>query len=113
MAHPEADGGVLSAPAEALSLEAGRAKADRERAMERDAEVACALAFLTVADHEDCIRTPPCCRDYDPMPYPEAEPFPSDMYVGTGIAALYGGPMTARLAVELAGWNITPGRYPE
>ena len=101
-------------PVDALSLEEGRSRMERDKELERVKESECRPDFLVNPEHlDECVCLPPCCRDYDPMPYPEAEPFPSDMYVGTGIAALYGGPMTARLAVELAGWNITPGRYPE
>lgn len=53
-------------------------------------------------------------REYDPMPYPEALPYPESMYEGTGIGALYGlSPMTPSQAASLVGWTITPGRYPE
>ena len=43
---------------------------------------------------------------YDPWDDPQPEPHPVEFYVGTGIAALYGGPMTAAQALELAGWTI-------
>lgn len=47
-------------------------------------------------------------RFYDPWDDPQPEPHPVELYVGTGIAALYGGPMTAPQALELVGWTIAP-----
>lgn len=52
-------------------------------------------------------------RLYDPLPYPEAEPYPLIDYDGTGIGALYGLGMTAAQAASLAGWNIKPRSQPE
>lgn len=46
-----------------------------------------------------------CAREYDPMPYAEAEPLPG-FHDGTGIAALYGLPGGDAHAWQLAGWNV-------
>lgn len=102
-------------------------EADKERA--RDAERLCRYDFLTRPDHEErCICDPPCSRDYDPQPYRKtvnlltyavtssrqlALPAGDAMYRGTGIGALYGGPMDEHQAASLAGWNIKPGSAPE
>lgn len=87
----------------------------------------CVLDFLTKPDHEErCVCDPPCSRDYDPAPpmlsladrdsgVTGAESWAptGGFYAGTGIGALYGGPMTSRQAADLAGWNIKPGSKPE
>lgn len=90
-----------------LSLAEGRALVARAKVHEREAERACRGRFLRGADHENCVCVPVCSRDYDPNPCSESDPFPPEMYHGTGIAALYGGVMTAAHVLELAGWNIT------
>lgn len=80
----------------------------------RNAEANCALDFLVYGDDEErgrhadrCVCSPPCSRDYDPLPYRQtagwtegvprlitrrtkALPAGEDMYRGTGIGALYG-----------------------
>lgn len=82
---------------------------EREKAMERAKEAACRADFMTNPGHAaECVCSPACGRDYDTMPYPEAEPFPESWYVGTGIGALYWGPMAPVYALELAGWNVGP-----
>lgn len=93
-----------------------KARADdaEARAKARDAERLCRFDFLTRPDHEErCVCAPPCSRDYDPAPYPEAPPHPLQDYEGTGVGALYGGPMSSAQAASLAGWNIKPGSAPE
>lgn len=90
-------------------LTPGQARRDNDdaKARAREADSACALDFLTRPDHgERCVCTPPCSRDYDPMPYPEAEPHPLRDYEGTGIGALYGGPMRPDQVAALAGWSL-------
>jgi hypothetical protein len=47
-------------------------------------------------------------RIYDPWADPQPKPHPPAFYVGTSIAALYGGPMTPAQALQLAGWTIAP-----
>jgi hypothetical protein len=99
--------------------------ANFERASRRRLDEArCAWEFLVKGEehHErhGCIRPAglACSRDYDPGPAPEDEA----LYAGTGIAALYGGPMeitspytdnhdvrhhvTRSFAWQLAGWNV-------
>lgn len=45
-------------------------------------------------------------RDYNPMPYPEAKPEDVDLYLDTGIAALYGWEGGEEHVWQLAGWNL-------
>jgi hypothetical protein len=100
--------------------------ANFERASRRRLDEArCAWEFLIHGDTRGehaatCVRPggAVCSRDYDPGPAPEDEA----LYAGTGIAALYGGPMetsstytdshdvrhhvTRSFAWQLAGWNV-------
>lgn len=109
----------------------------KEHAERRNREAACRLNFLVHGDtfiDEDgeptahatvCVCSPTCSRDYDPLPYPEAEPADAKLYDGTAIGAMYGlTPPTKRrtwqdddgnpvmaesnLLVGLAGWNLIP-----
>ncbi len=112
--------------------ESALAKDAAEKAAAREAEAACRRDFLRRPDHEKrCICSPPCSRDYDPLPYPKtvahaftehpavisarqkALPAGDALYEGTGIGALYGGRMSAAQAASLAGWNIKPGSTSE
>jgi hypothetical protein len=101
-------------------------------AKRRAAEQACALDFLVYGDDEErgrhatrCVCSPTCSRDYDPIPYDEAEPTDLGLYEGTAIGALYGlCPATTSHVVTdddgrtyvvqsslldgLQGWNIRP-----
>jgi hypothetical protein len=117
-----------------IAPDAVRASIAADAAERRGREQACALDFLVYAD-EDHERGPhrarcvhgmadPCSRDYDPLPYPEAEPVDFKLYAGTSIGALYGmgaevtrtwkdddgNPVevTRSLLGDLAGWNLTP-----
>ena len=69
-------------------------------------EIKCRMRFKAVGHDHDCVLDPPCSRDYDPCPDSGCEPFPEEDYVGSGVAALYGGPTEAWQVLELAGWNV-------
>lgn len=105
----------MSTPAAGIAAVQARLQLDAEHARRRNGEANCALDFLVFGDDEErgphagrCICLPPCSRDYDPMPYVEAEPEPG-LHEGTSIGALYGlSPMTAAMAADLAGWNLKP-----
>lgn len=89
-----------------------RARRAVELAQRRNAEANDALDFLFLGDEDGrhsakCIHPEPCSRDYDPLPYPEAEP-DSRLYEGTGIGALYGAPNCEAHLWQLAGWNLNP-----
>lgn len=101
-----------------LSAAEARAANDDAKARVREAERRCRLDFMTRPDHEErCICSPPCSRDYDPTP-PDPSlsddegdnwlPHPIQDYEGTGVGALYGLPMSAAQAADLAGWNLKP-----
>lgn len=101
---------------------------EERHAKRREREVACALDFIYEGNltrdgelprdarnrlapakgrhGQRCVHDTPCGRDYQPMPYPEAEPS-GDFYEGTGIGLLYGLAGPAELAADLAGWNLT------
>lgn len=82
----------------------------------RDQESTSAIRYLLGEDEH---LTPPPYgtawdQSYNPLPYPEARPTDSDMYVGTGIGMLYGiegavnGKWTSsnKFWSELAGWTL-------
>lgn len=107
----------MKAPMIGTTREDARAAADREHAEQRAREAACRLDFLVYGvdgdeEHgphaERCICSPKCSRNYDPLPYPEAEPVDLRLYEGTAIGALYGHGSLAPWAGRLAGWNLTP-----
>lgn len=97
-----------------------RQQARAEHEARAAAEQTCRLNFLVYGDAfpgDDgqpmahaaiCVCSPACSRDYDPLPYPEAEPVDAKLYAGTAIGALYGLGMTPHHAASLAGWNLTP-----
>ena len=66
------------------------------------------MRFKAVGHDHDCVLDPRCSRDYDPCPDSGCEPFPEEDYVGSGVAALYGGPTEAWQVLELAGWQVNP-----
>lgn len=97
-----------------------RAMLDAEKELRREQQRRSAYEFLVTGDPEGTGVEPPYGkewdREYNPMPYPEAEPFRED-YEGSGIAALYGffysyevedtGDDSIRWAfLEMAGWPI-------
>lgn len=106
----------MSAPVAGLTRAQLRRQLDAEHAAERARAHACALDFLVYGDDEErgphasrCVCVPVCSRDYDPMPYDEAEPTDLNLYEGTAIGALYDlSPMTPSMVRELAGWNLRP-----
>lgn len=120
---------------DALAPEAIRARVAADNANRRNAEANDALNFQfgldvvivgevvddegnlvhpgrAIHDPEKCLHalsaSGPCSREYDPLPYPEAEPHDGSLYEGTGIAALYGLPGGERHAYNLAGWTLVP-----
>lgn len=91
---------------------------DERLAQRRERERACALDFIYHGNldgrHDKrCVHAEPCSRNYQPRPYPEAEPVDLKEYEGTGIGLLYGaGPDyldsdARRMLLTLAGWNLT------
>lgn len=98
---------INRAPQRALDARA------RELSKLRSREQDDALDFLVYGDedgrHSDtCVHSEPCAREYDPLPYREAEPAEPAMYAGTGIGVLYGLPGSDAFAWQLAGWNLVP-----
>lgn len=107
--------------------ETAREDNEAEKARVREAERLCAHDFLTRPDHaERCICNPRCSRDYDPAPPMlslsnraegrnggESWAPTGGFYDGTGVGALYDGPMSASQAADLVGWNVKPGSKPE
>lgn len=105
-----------------------RERLARELERRRHEEKSCAWWSRHEADHVDgCVFAargePPCQREYDPMPVPEARPADSLIYEGTGIGALYGGAtetisgvhydgenhvVVRSLLAGTAGWNVRP-----
>lgn len=119
-----------------MTRDEARARRAADVAAQRGIEHACALDFLVYGDdHPErgphagrCVLSPPCSRTYDTRPVSGAEPFPTNMYEGTGIGALYGGATSTRSVVHdddgtphvierslvagLAGWTVAAGaRY--
>lgn len=103
-----------------ITAEQARQQMAADRKADRDREAACRLAFLVYGDAypgEDgepvphatvCVCAPACSRNYDPLPYPEAEPKDKRLYEGTAIGALYGIAGGEHLLGALAGWNLIP-----
>jgi hypothetical protein len=90
-----------------------RARRMTDRAQWRNIEANDAMDFLFMGDDEGrhrerCVHAEPCSRNYDPLPYPEAEPHDTRLYDGTGIGALYGAQDSERHLWQLAGWNLVP-----
>jgi hypothetical protein len=92
-----------------------RAAREAEHVARRGREHACALDFLVYGDEPErephaarCVFPVPCSRDYDPLPYAEAEPVDLKLYEGTSIGALYGMPGGEHHLGQLAGWNVRP-----
>lgn len=110
----------MSAPANGLTREKARQLRALEVEERRNREAACALEFLVYGDTFDledgeptahsarCVCTPTCSRDYDPMPYDEAEPVDARLYEGTAIGALYGLPGSEDVVLSLEGWELKP-----
>lgn len=83
----------------------------RHARRQREVEILDRFQFALYGEDHECRLDDPCSRDYDPLPYPEATPHPTDRYVGTGVGALYG-LSGDRFADELAGWRLTPRGVP-
>jgi len=91
---------------------------DSQLAERRDRENACAIDFVVYGNpegrHEDYatkLGVKPFTRDYQPLPYPEALPFPEADYEGTGIGLLYdltdpNDPRVRPQLLEMAGWSL-------
>lgn len=111
-----------------LTPEQARQANDAAKAEHREDERRCRADFLVNPDHAEVCRHG-CSRDYDVAPPMlslvgaedrqarrnggEAWAPTGDFYSGTGVGALYDGPMTSAQAATLAGWNIHRGRRPE
>lgn len=88
----------------------------QEKALQRERQREAALIFLLEGQEavEALQIKPPYGkrwdRDYNPMPYPEAKPRGEhriDMFMGTGIGAIYRIVGGEHLLWQLAGWNLT------
>lgn len=87
-----------------------------ERALAREKQKWAAYVFLTEGQEavEKLRIKPPYGkkwnRDYNPLPYPEAKPRGEhriDMFMGTGVGAIYRMMDSEHLLWTLAGWTLT------
>lgn len=101
----------IERPGPESNRDANFAEAQEQRLRQQEA----AYLFLTTGVDFECDEDPPYGkvwdRNYNPMPYPEADPV-DEMYNGTGIGFLYAmdsgtsGFRPHTFAVDMAGWNL-------